>query len=77
MEQELLPMARQGLSDLGLDEIDRLRYMDVIDARVRTRANGANWQRRYVETFGRDMSALTQAYLHHQSRGAPVHEWPL
>lgn len=77
LEQELLPMARQGLNDLGIDQADRTRYMDVIDARVRTRANGANWQRRYVERFGHDMAALTQAYLDNQSGGAPVHEWPL
>jgi len=77
LQQELLPMARQGLSDLGLDEHDSNRFLDVIDGRLATGVNGATWQRRYVAANGPDMLGLTKAYVARQRQGKPVHEWSL
>jgi len=72
---ELLPMARQGLRWLGIDEAESARYLDVIQARVKGRQTGAAWQRAYIERHGRDFFRLTAAYLENQRSGAPVHEW--
>ena len=75
--RQILPCARQGLSDLGLDPADIDRYLGVIEARVAARRNGAAWQRAWVARNGHDMAALTQAYSARQQTGEPVHRWPL
>ena len=74
---ELLPMARNGLDEFGINEDDTNKYMDIIETRVKTKQNGARWQRRWVEKYGRDMNALSMAYLEHQHSQRPVHEWDI
>jgi hypothetical protein len=74
--QSLLPMACEGLQQLGLDEDDAARYLDVIAARLRTGRNGAAWQIAHHARHG-DLLRLTADYLEHQRSGMPVHEWPL
>lgn len=71
----LLPCARLGLRDLGLERGDIDRYLGIIEDRVATGQNGAAWQRAWVERHGRDMAGLTAAYAERQAEGAPVHEW--
>lgn len=73
--EEVLPMADVGLQQLGIDAADRERYLDVAIARVRTRQNGAAWQRAWCARHGRDWLRLSAAYLEHQRSGAPVHQW--
>lgn len=77
IREHLLPCARLGLRDLGLDSDDIQHYLGIIEARAASRRNGAEWQRAWVERNGDDMAALTAAYARHQSKGAPVHDWPL
>jgi len=72
---ELLPMAEAGLKKLRIAQEDRQHYLDILYSRLRSRQNGAIWQRAYVETHGRDFFRLTAAYLEHQYSGMPVHEW--
>ena len=74
---EVLPMARQGLRRLRVDEEDIDLYLDVAAARVRTRQNGAQWQRGHAALHGGDLFRLTADYLEHQRSGMPVHEWAL
>lgn len=74
--QRLLPMAREGLQDLKIDAPDIDRYMDVLAVRLRTRCNGAVWQRAHHARHG-DFFRLTADYLEHQRSGMPVHEWPV
>lgn len=71
----LLPMAYEGLAQLGVANSDRQEYLDVIRSRLERGTNGAVWQRAFVHKHGRDMQALTAAYLRHQQEGLPVHEW--
>ena len=71
----LLPLARQGLEQLDFDRNDVDDYLGIIEARVRTGRTGAAWQRAYVEKHGRDMQALTEAYLDRQRSGKPVDQW--
>ena len=77
LREQLLPCARLGLRDLGLEAGDIDRYLGIIDDRVRTGRNGAAWQRAWVDRHGRDMRELTAAYAERQASGRPVHEWPL
>ena len=75
LREELLPNARTGLQalEIAADDIDE--YLGIIEARVKKACNGAVWQRQYVEKYGRDMRALTEAYYEKQKTGQPVHEW--
>ena len=77
LQNNVLPMARLGLVDLGLqtDEIDY--YLGIIEGRLRTGQTGAAWQRAFIERYGMDRKALTLAYREHQRAGKPVHEWPV
>jgi hypothetical protein len=75
--QELLPLAKQGLETLDIQPADIDTYLGIIAARLRSGQTGAAWQRAYVAKHGRDMQALTAAYLKQQRSGLPVHEWGL
>jgi len=73
----LLPMAKDGLNQLGVAREDIVYYLDIIEQRIISGQNGAAWQRHYVEKHGKNMQALTQAYLKRQQSGQAVHEWEL
>jgi len=73
--EELLPLARQGLESLDIHRADIDNYLGIITARIASGRTGADWQRAFVAYHGRDMLALTAAYLDRQRCGLPVHEW--
>ena len=73
----LLPLARQGLKRLAIDDTDINLYLGIIEDRLASGINGAGWQRAYVAQHGHDMTALTCAYREHQHTGQPVHEWTI
>ncbi len=75
--EDLLPLARDGLRDLGINAAEIDHWLGIIEQRTRTKRTAANWQRAWVARFGPDMAALTEAYLAHQADGKPVHEWTL
>lgn len=77
LQRELLPRARNGLESLGIATQDTDLYLGIIEARIKTGRNGAEWQRRYVEHNGADMRSLVAAYAENQRRDAPVHEWEI
>lgn len=79
--QLLLPIARDGLDKAGLEKSESNRYLDLIEARVKSRQTGAQWQ---VENFNnlRQTSsvnevtvALTAAMWQNQQQHVPVHKW--
>jgi hypothetical protein len=74
---ELLPLARDGLADLGIGEGEGRYWLGLVEERVRRGLTGAIWQRRYVERHGLDMEALVGAYLERQASDLPVHQWNL
>lgn len=74
---ELLPMARRGLEELGLDGADIERFLSIIQARVETGQTGAAWQRAYVQRHGPDWEGLTLAYQQLHNSATPVHAWPV
>ncbi len=75
--RDLLPCARLGLRDLGVDDHDINTYLGIIEQRATSAQNGAAWQRAWVARHGHDMAALTAAYAERQHDGDPVHRWPL
>lgn len=75
--ERLLPRAREGLRQMAVAESDIDFYLGIIEARLASEQNGANWQRAWVARHGRDMAAMTAAYVEQQRLGRPVHEWPI
>jgi CBS domain-containing protein/gamma-glutamylcysteine synthetase len=81
--EHLLPMAREGLKQAGVDAEDRDRYLDVIEERVRGDQTGALWSLRSLAAMDqlgtREMRlrALTEAMLEQQRSEAPVSSWAL
>jgi hypothetical protein len=79
----LLPTARRGLVDAGVDAAEADRLLGVIADRVAAGQTGAVWQRRTLAaleaTCGRDQAvrALLERYLELQAGGDPVHTWPV
>jgi CBS domain-containing protein len=86
---ELIPRARQGLLDAGIDPDDVTRYLDVVEERTKSAVTGARWMLRSLagmeegevggERQAADvrLQALTAAMLEGQRKGDPVHQWPL
>ncbi len=70
----LLPAARRGLSDFGLDAQE---FLDIVEARIHSGRTGAAWQRAAFEAHGRSHYELMAAYCERQRSGAPAHEWEL
>jgi hypothetical protein len=81
----LLPLAYDGLDRFGVDPVHRDELLGIIEARCRTRRNGAVWQAEMVrhlqEERGMDrMAALREMlrrYSGHLHGNDPVHTWPL
>ncbi|HKQ78800.1 MAG TPA: glutamate-cysteine ligase family protein [Blastocatellia bacterium] len=81
--EHLLPAAREGLRQAGVDAEDRDRYLDVIGERVERGQTGAQWSLRSLSAMdgqvAREMRyrALTQAMVEQQQSGEPVSRWTL
>jgi CBS domain-containing protein/gamma-glutamylcysteine synthetase len=79
----LLPAAREGLKQAGVDAEDRDRYLDVIEERVERDQTGAQWSLRSLAAMdGRGARetrhrVLTEAMLEQQQSGEPVSRWAL
>ena len=83
VRRRLLPVAREGLRHRGIRDEDIERYLGVIEKRVGTGQTGADWLLRSYSRMGGDrrrgesLVALTAAAHRRQTRGRPVHTWPL
>lgn len=81
---ELLPMAREGLTSAGIRVSDIERYLGIIEQRVATGRTGAWWMLASLSEMGTESPAdlrhrhLATALLKHQDLpqgGEPVHTW--
>ena len=77
LSEQLLPLAQDGLAQLGVNAADSARYLGVIKERLKSWCHGAAWQRGYVERHTASMHALTAAYHERQQQDVPVHEWEI
>jgi gamma-glutamyl:cysteine ligase YbdK (ATP-grasp superfamily) len=82
--RKLLPMAHDGLREMGMSDVARERYLGVVEARCIARQNGSTWQRTTVsqlELGGMDretaLTAMLSRYIDLMHDGKPVHEWPI
>lgn len=70
-----LPLAREGLSRLGVDAPAADAAIGVLQARVASGQTGAVWQCRHLDRNGHDMARMLRDYTARQAEGAPVHCW--
>jgi CBS domain-containing protein len=79
--EKLVPMSREGLKQMNIDDADIERYITVIEKRVQNHQTGSIW---IVQSFNRlkkDINreeavvAVTAGMLKRQYAGNPVHEW--
>lgn len=81
--EELLPLARKGLEDKGIDAADVTRFMDVIEERVTLRRTGARWALESFESMqGRgtpdqQLRSIVADMVKQQVKGDPVSKWTL
>ncbi|RKH45257.1 glutamate--cysteine ligase [Corallococcus sicarius] len=81
--KQLLPIARRGLTEHGVDAAEADAMLDIIAQRVALRRTGARWQREVLARLEAHMprpdalAALLERYLHHSESGLPVHTWPV
>ena len=80
---DLLPLARRGLKERGLDASEVDRYLDVLEERVRSGRTGSQWAydslagMRGKGALDERHRALTVAISENQRSSLPVHCWPL
>ena len=82
--RRLLPMAHDGLRELGVADAARERYLGIIEQRCVARRTGSSWQRETVaqlEQRGADREAalvgMLRRYIDLMHAGNPVHTWPV
>ncbi|MEM9023141.1 MAG: hypothetical protein AAGB22_05340, partial [Bacteroidota bacterium] len=81
IREELLPLAKEGLSSMAVDPADIARYMDVIEARVDAHTNGTRWLIKNFSvllersTPSEASSNITKTLYHNEHSERPVHEW--
>ncbi len=80
---QMLPLARQGLAQMGIDPDDIDRYLNVIQERVENRRTGARWLLDSAQnmnqqgTLDQRMRCLVTSMVQQQSTGEPVSRWEL
>jgi len=80
---QLLPLARQGLSDAHVASEDIEKYLGIIEERARSGQTGARWIMKSLSAIGSSASKdatqrrLTSEILANQKQSQPVHRWPV
>lgn len=83
ISEQLLPMAREGLEQAGIDRGDIERLLGVLQERVRLRRTGARWALESLERMqGRGtqeqcMRSLVGSMMRQQRTGTPICGWEL
>lgn len=72
---ELIPLARWGLLQLGIDTADAEYYLSIIERRVVLGQNGSAWQQSFVQKYGKDFHGMLDSLLYHQQQEIPVSDW--
>jgi CBS domain-containing protein len=80
---QLLPLARQGLSNARVASEDIEKYLGIIEERARGGQTGARWIMKSLSAIGSSASKdatqrrLTSEILANQKQGQPIHRWPV
>ena len=87
VREHLLDYSRRGLESLDVDKDLIETYLGIIQARTKTRQNGATWQLTALANTGGShlepdspqrreaIARMLAAYLENQKTGEPVHTW--
>lgn len=81
LARTMLPVAKQGLCDAGVKELEAEHMLGVIQQRLDTGINGATWQRDKLNQLEQRLprtealTAMLEQYLIHSNEGRPVTEW--
>ncbi|HJS24459.1 MAG TPA: CBS domain-containing protein [Pyrinomonadaceae bacterium] len=80
---ELLPLARQGLSSSQVATEDVDKYLGIVEERALSRQTGARWIMNSLSASGTSAAKdacrrrLTSEILANQKQGFPIHRWPI
>src|SRR5215216_856179 len=80
---QLLPLAREGLSNAHVASEDIEKYLGIIEERARGGQTGARWIMKSLSAIGGSASKdatqrrLTSEILANQKQSQPVHRWPV
>jgi CBS domain-containing protein len=81
--EHLLPMAREGLQQMQIDQEDIDKYLGILEARVVNRRTGSRWMLESLEGMGKQgtenqrMRSLVSSLVGQQSTGKPISDWEL
>ena len=81
IRKQLVPLAREGLQEVGIDKNDIDRYLSIIEKRSTTGQTGSEWLLRSFNGLKKNdcddkcLFSLARAALKEEKRGKPVHEW--
>ncbi|NQV72267.1 CBS domain-containing protein [bacterium] len=83
--EQLIDISREGLQARKVDEEDIETYLGVIDARVKSKMTGAQWQLSSLASMKRAggnsraerLDSLVEGMISRQKSGKPGHEWSL
>ena len=81
--EQLLPLAREGLQEAGIDADDIDKYLGVVRDRVSMRRTGARWALESLEgmqdsgTQDQRLRCIVRSMVDQQSTGKPISQWDL
>jgi len=81
--EELLPLARQGLKNVGVHQGDIDSYLDIIEERTEVAQTGSYWMIQSYNSLTKNLTreqaltAVTNAMIKNQKKGEPAHKWGL
>ena len=81
--EQLLPLARDGLQEAGIDQDDIDKYLGVVRDRVSMRRTGARWALESLEamtesgTLDQRLRCIVSSMVDQQSTGKPICQWDL
>jgi CBS domain-containing protein len=81
--EQLLPLAREGLQEAGIDQDDIDKYLGVVRDRVSMRRTGARWALESLEamqdsgTMDQRLRCIVSSLVDQQSTGKPISQWKL
>jgi CBS domain-containing protein len=81
--EQLLPLAREGLQEAGINQDDIDKYLGVVRDRVSMRRTGARWALESLEkmkdegTLDQRLRCIVTSMVDQQSTGKPISQWGL
>lgn len=81
VQNVLLPMARKGLEEVGVDAKDIDKFLGIIEGRIENRQTGSKWIKRNKSILSDSFSnyeinvLLTRQMYEYQQKNRPVHTW--